>query len=100
MGSTGGLMKFLIILAMLISSASFAGQFTGFTKGNRCGQYTFGPGKRINICRGDKVYGTTMQPLAMQPNLRVSKVLENGIMVKNNSTEGFFAWGTFEKAGR
>lgn len=93
-------MKLFIIFAMLISSVSFAGQFTGFTKGNRCGQYTFGPGKRINICRGDKVYGTTMQPLSKQSNLRVTKVLENGIMVKNSSTEGFFSYGTFEKAAR
>ena len=97
---TGGFMKLFIIFTMLISSVSFAGQFTGFTKGNRCGQYTFGPGKRINICRGDSVYGTTMQPLAKQSNLRVTKVLENGIMVKNSSVEGFFSYGTFEKKGR
>jgi hypothetical protein len=100
MRETGGFMKLFIIFAMLISSVSFAGQFTGFTKGNRCGQYIFGPGKRINICRGDKVYGTIMSPLAMQSDLRVTKVLENGVMVKNSSTEGFFAYGTFEKQGR
>ena len=93
-------MKLFIIFAMLISSVSFAGQFTGFTKGNRCGQYMFGKNKKINVCVNDQVYGTTMQPLARQSGLKVTKVLENGIMVKNKSSEGFFAWGTFEKAGR
>jgi len=90
-------MKKLLLLLMVFSGLSYAGQFTGFTKGNRCGQYLFGPGKKINVCRGDKVYGTTMESLAMQSNLRVTKILQSGIMVKNASVEGFFAWGTFEK---
>lgn len=93
-------MKVLIIWALLFSTAIFAGQFTGFTKGNRCGQYIYGPGKKLNICKGDKVYGTTMEPLAMQPNLKVLKILENGILVKNSSVEGFFKWGTFQKDDR
>ncbi|RLA63729.1 MAG: hypothetical protein DRQ88_11195 [Epsilonproteobacteria bacterium] len=90
-------MSKLVVLLMLISSASFAGRFSGFSKGNRCGQYLFGPGKIITACRGDKVYGTTMAPLAMQANLRIIKVTAEGIRVRNNHVDGFFEWGTFEK---
>ena len=90
--------KFLFgsVLFILVGS-SFAGDFMGFTKGNRCGQYCEAKKLCVNYCKGDKVFGTTMNKMSTISDLKIVAVHENGVMASNGKNKGFMGFGTFKK---
>ena len=82
---------------ILLSTSSFSGEFRGFTKGNRCGQYCETKKSCTNFCKGDKVYGTTMNKMATLSGLKITTILENGVIASNDKEKGFLGFGTFKK---
>ena len=84
--------------SLIVSSTASAGFFTGFTKGNSCAQYCIKEYNCENYCKGDKVFGTTMVPLATYDDLVIVELTDKGIKVKSKSKkiEGFMDYGTFK----